>query len=390
MIDPRSIVLVMTVTSFGLALIFWIISRQARIPKASQVNWRWSTVLLVSSFGLFSLAGVITREMTAVLGGPLLVLAVLLQGRGQLAFREAPQRDWVVAALVTLMIVNGVTFGLLSPSFRWRISFGSLILGAACVVTALAFLKERREHLRMAALLIGVPYLVLAAWMMVRAGVVVFSAEGVSALAPTLLNTLTLLFTVVGLICPLCGLNLLVSTASTADLLRLAHYDTATGALSRAGLYERMPQWRVGSSSEVRVTLFDLNGFKKINDQHGHAVGDVVLRACAESLHESVPEASLVARIGGDEFVVVSHESDGESAWVHTAERRVRSALARQHPAVKLATPLWAHGVSMLNAQYPNLDATIERSDMHMYAQKRRSRSVREWATTVLGKVGSD
>jgi diguanylate cyclase (GGDEF)-like protein/PAS domain S-box-containing protein len=88
-------------------------------------------------------------------------------------------------------------------------------------------------------------------------------------------------------------------------------------AVSRAGPLER----------SVGVLMLDLDGFKAVNDRHGHAAGDEALREVARRLRRCVRERDLVARLGGDEFVVVLTDLGGDSGAAHDTVERVRSAL---------------------------------------------------------------
>jgi len=86
---------------------------------------------------------------------------------------------------------------------------------------------------------------------------------------------------------------------------RAALYDALTGLRNRAGLLAGMDQWTTGRES-FGVLLVDLDGFKAVNDEHGHAAGDVVLVDVALRLAKLIGRAGLVARLGGDEFVLVA------------------------------------------------------------------------------------
>jgi diguanylate cyclase (GGDEF)-like protein len=88
---------------------------------------------------------------------------------------------------------------------------------------------------------------------------------------------------------------------------RLAHqasHDPLTGLPNRTALLELLTE-RAGDP-RTAVIFLDLDGFKPINDRYGHAVGDEVLRQLAERLRSSVRRDDVVARYGGDEFVVVA------------------------------------------------------------------------------------
>ncbi|MGU3363027.1 diguanylate cyclase domain-containing protein [Methylobacterium sp. M6A4_1b] len=82
-----------------------------------------------------------------------------------------------------------------------------------------------------------------------------------------------------------------------------AQHDSLTGLLNRAGLAEAITARRDGLAA---LLYLDLDGFKAINDTHGHGTGDQLLQAVAERLREGARPRDVVARIGGDEFVVLT------------------------------------------------------------------------------------
>jgi diguanylate cyclase (GGDEF)-like protein len=91
-------------------------------------------------------------------------------------------------------------------------------------------------------------------------------------------------------------------------LFSLAHSDALTGLLNRRGIADELDAALERASPERLLALYvlDLDGFKPVNDEHGHDVGDALLRAVAQRLRASVRAADSVARFGGDEFVVMA------------------------------------------------------------------------------------
>jgi len=107
-------------------------------------------------------------------------------------------------------------------------------------------------------------------------------------------------------------------------LKHMAHYDQLTQLPNRAMFYDRFKQSiALAERQQLYCALFfiDLNKFKQINDRFGHNTGDALLRACAERLSATVRESDTVARIGGDEFVIISNLLHEPKAAAGLAEK---------------------------------------------------------------------
>lgn len=98
----------------------------------------------------------------------------------------------------------------------------------------------------------------------------------------------------------------------------LANHDALTGLLNRAGLVEALDSalrsGGLGNGARLAVLFIDLDNFKPVNDRFGHAAGDIVLKGVAARLSETVPAHSAIARMGGDEFVVIANNVAAEHA----------------------------------------------------------------------------
>jgi len=119
------------------------------------------------------------------------------------------------------------------------------------------------------------------------------------------------------------------------------------------------------------VLFCDLDGFKEINDDHGHHVGDEVLLVVAQRLRAAVRAQDMVARFGGDEFVVVV-EGDPTTAEQETVAR-IERALSEPVCLGTVLTPTGASigAASAVRGQTVNPDQLISAADATMYAQKR-------------------
>jgi diguanylate cyclase (GGDEF)-like protein/PAS domain S-box-containing protein len=159
-----------------------------------------------------------------------------------------------------------------------------------------------------------------------------------------------------------------------ADLTRLALQDPLTGLANRTLLDDRLrvALARAGRHGSLTGVLFlDLDGFKAINDRHGHHVGDELLKAVGRRLRAVLRPADVVARLGGDEFVAICEELAGlEEA--HTIASRVEVAISEPVPTD--AGPLTVHasvGLALAEgARDADADDLIRRADEAMYRAK--------------------
>ena len=162
---------------------------------------------------------------------------------------------------------------------------------------------------------------------------------------------------------------------SRRELEAKAARDPLTGALNREATLDRLQQLLERPSPRgagTAVIFIDLDGFKPINDQLGHAVGDELLVAFAARLQAAVRSGDAVGRFGGDEFVVICHDIESPAAALElarTLEARVFLDWERREfgPARLKASM----GVAWTNWQNAAAPALIRAADEAMYAAKR-------------------
>ena len=157
------------------------------------------------------------------------------------------------------------------------------------------------------------------------------------------------------------------------ELRRLAVQDPLTGLPNRTLLYDRLEHAlrRSGRSGGVVGVIFcDLDGFKAVNDELGHEAGDELLCTVAQRLLFAARETDTVARLAGDEFVVVCPDVGDETTLTAVAER-LSAAVARP---TRLRDGAADPGMSMglvLAAAGEDVDSVLRRADAAMYAAKR-------------------
>jgi diguanylate cyclase (GGDEF)-like protein len=117
----------------------------------------------------------------------------------------------------------------------------------------------------------------------------------------------------------------------TQELTKLTITDPLTGVLNRRYLYDRLKDEVARSERhghQLSLLMLDLDGFKQCNDTFGHLFGDRILKGIAETLLSTVRSIDIVARYGGDEFMIILPET-AEPVAVEIAER-LRNNVAKQ------------------------------------------------------------
>lgn len=155
----------------------------------------------------------------------------------------------------------------------------------------------------------------------------------------------------------------------TVTLRRRAERDSLTGLLNRAALADQLASVLADGDRSAVVLFIDMDGFKLVNDVHGHAVGDLVLVETARRLERAVRPADVVVRFGGDEFVVVCRSVDdaGQAALVGRIEELLRAP-------VDLPEGSWIPDASIGVARPEpddDADALLHRADVAMFEAKR-------------------
>ena len=252
------------------------------------------------------------------------------------------------------------------------------LLGWAALVGGVYLLNLRTPGELRLDILFVIPVL-LAAWHDGRHWGIAFALAtsllrfsiGIDQLPPTtlldyrVLNELAYL-AVVGV--AITGLSQLRHTHS--QLEQLATQDPLTNVLNARAFSHELAQELSRNRRYGRplaLIYLDLDDFKSINDAHGHATGDAVLRLVADAMRSAVRQADVVGRLGGDEFAVLMPETDGDVA--HAAATRLVTGIRtvfRGTPSVTASI-----GVLAVSGTEAGTDELLRKADQAMYAAKR-------------------
>ena len=158
------------------------------------------------------------------------------------------------------------------------------------------------------------------------------------------------------------------------QLEQMAHFDALTGLPNRVLLADRMQQAMTQAlrrKQTMTVAYLDLDGFKAVNDQHGHELGDQLLVAVASRMKQTLRESDTLARLGGDEFVAVLMDLSDSAASVPLLIRMLGAA-AQSVPVGELSLQVSASiGVTFYpQPQEIDADQLLRQADQAMYQAK--------------------
>jgi diguanylate cyclase (GGDEF)-like protein len=318
-----------------------------------------------------------------------MAIAWLLVGTHELAYPESAAR---LRAKRAFLYVGAVVVGLLSTvlfindpaahglRFFVRVGVRSLAMSLAFFAAALAIVRASRvgETARsLGRALTGFAFTMYAGIMLHLAWGVLFRSPAVGTQMYTIFSGFTafvLVFTIgLGVVIWLLEEEHAIARDTSAKVAQLAFHDPLTQLPTRKLLLDHLsmaiPKAK-RDRSKLAVYFIDLDRFKNINDSLGHSFGDKLLLAVSARVRGALREADMVARMGGDEFVVLTPDIKGVDDTVHIAQK-IRDAM--REPVQIEGRELFVTA-SMGIAIYPNdgdtAETLLKNADTAMYRAK--------------------
>jgi diguanylate cyclase (GGDEF)-like protein/PAS domain S-box-containing protein len=162
------------------------------------------------------------------------------------------------------------------------------------------------------------------------------------------------------------------------QLERIAHFDLLTGLPNRVLLADRLHQAVLQSRRRQRpmgVVFLDLDGFKAINDTHGHVAGDHLLVTVAQRIKDTLRESDTLARVGGDEFVAVLVDLEGPQACEPLLERMLKAAAAPVRVGDAMLQVSASMGLTIYPQDAAEPDLLVRHADQAMYLAKQSGKN---------------
>lgn len=153
-------------------------------------------------------------------------------------------------------------------------------------------------------------------------------------------------------------------------LVRLSMRDPLTGIVNRQGVADALPDI---DRSSLGVMLLDLDFFKQVNDIHGHAVGDIILQLVGEALRARLRPDDIVARWGGEEFLVLAPGMQPDTLQRLSEDLRHCVTQVRKTSGVELTASV---GATLMSGAHETLDDALARADTGLYMAKSKGRNM--------------
>ncbi|CDN48680.1 putative bifunctional diguanylate cyclase/phosphodiesterase [Neorhizobium galegae] len=167
--------------------------------------------------------------------------------------------------------------------------------------------------------------------------------------------------------------------AAVEQYRRLSLHDALTGLANRAAFNEQLADIAMRPAdlaSRIAVLSFDLNRFKEVNDVHGHAAGDEVLRRIGGRLAQAVGEGEFIARVGGDEFVALKHLYYKRSDAMTLANRLLVEICKPIEWNGNTLTVGSSVGIALYPEEAKTIDDLVAQADVAMYRAKQSGGSM--------------
>jgi diguanylate cyclase (GGDEF)-like protein len=381
----------MSSRSRGLSRSAWIL--QTAVAAGSGI---WATHFIA----MLAFKSALPTTYDSLLTLASLLIAILVTGAG-FCIAESNLSKWtsiaagaVIGTGIAMMHYSGMSAMSISGHIRWDplLVVASITTGILFAAAAMWSFKVKQSKLLAAGLLTAaicsLHFTAMgAATVEFDPTVIVTSPHIDNKLLATAIAGVTVLVILSGLTAALINLEMARESQEQINVLRyLADHDHLTGLPNR-GFISRTIDRSINSVSKSGFALFfvDLDRFKGINDEHGHVAGDNVLRQAAQRLRQAACESAVVARTGGDEFLIVQTGSEPSSA------RKLTDAILSsfEQPFEILGGRLAFLGVSIGVAFYPrdgdDRESMLRAADLALYRVKRTGGGTATLAASHVG-----
>ncbi|KQP30742.1 dethiobiotin synthetase [Methylobacterium sp. Leaf104] len=388
LLDASTLLLVTVILTFMVGSLFLLSWSQARHVHALAI-WGAAHITGAMASALLSLRGIIPDWASIGVANGVMIGAYGLIWIGTRAFEGRPARLMPIAVAVVLW-----SGSCLIPAFFTsvpaRVMLASSLAGGFCLLAAREIWRARAEPL--VSRYPGVALLLLytvAYWIRVPLAIAAPPQTQPNPLQTPWLTILCLAGMLFTLAIAFVFMSLTKERAERLQRLA-ADTDALTGILSRRAFVARA-ETALTDGGDVTLLLFDLDHFKRINDVHGHAVGDGVLVGFCHAVAALLPGSAIFGRMGGEEFACLLRGLTPEDALAKAEflRRAVARIAVSELPQLAISVSIGLATAEAAASAAPGrrLDALLSRADAALYRAKRNGRGRTEPAPRPLRRV---
>ncbi|MDT8990256.1 GGDEF domain-containing protein [Curvibacter sp. APW13] len=350
-----------------------------------QVSVRWAAGWFLSAMGttlLFlrpaPLLGVLDLLVNSAIIGAFSCLH-----QGMALFAREPLRNgplWIAGGIVVLIEIVRHALPDTMVLRTWMFTVAAFLPLSLLVQDFMLRLRKRFALERGVVVALALPVVLTLMAFVVRAAVITYSdITGIVELdtGSTFDIVISLLFLVFLGMFNFSLYNLVLGSL-ISRLENLSSTDQLTGLYNRRIVMERLAEEHarfLRSGQTYAVIMLDLDHFKRVNDTYGHAAGDAVLREVAQRLRQSVRGTDTLARMGGEEFLLLLPMNDVDGALIHAGRIRKRiggDPIATPQGAIAITASL---GVAEVSFSDKTAQTVVSRADAALYQAKAHGRN---------------
>lgn len=354
-----------------IAFMLLIVRKTLPADFENSLRWWWLGMLLQpAGFVLIALRGELPPAISVVLANMMIAAALACFGIAMRTFTGVRQRRFYALALI---IGAGFFAAYYAADLLARIISLSFLHALLLSFCARAIYRQELKITRVSHVLASL-FVIGALSMLARAVFHIVSQDPIMDIFamrwPTILSYgMGGLLPIVGTI----GFLLMCTERSQKDLERMASEDPLTGAYNRRALAEfgrREIARARRHGTPLSVILIDIDFFKKINDELGHAAGDLALIETVGRLRNKIRNEDYLGRMGGEEFLILLPDSNLQQA--HVLAERIQHDFASQPMALgeQCRSITLSGGITLLSASDHIFDDMLRRADDAMYTAK--------------------
>lgn len=377
-IDGDTLIVVNAVLSAVSALVLYIVYLGNR-QEAGLPCWAFGNLCFAVGFGLLLAYGADISPYVDILAANLLIdFGAILAYVAVLQFLERPRVNfWPIAPSICLMVFEAVEFARHGTDMREMVITGVLARGIVTFAAGSQLLRRAGPNLRPASTLSAMFHFLWVAMLLSRACWWLFGGYQEVNWDPTTPAALMARILLTFVVTP--SYLWMLTRRLDHELIRQAREDALTGVANRRAIWDQAPRTLAEAARSGRpacLLMIDVDHFKSVNDRFGHAMGDQVLVGVATALSSQLRQNDLIARVGGEEFMVLLPGIATEDAA--SLADRLRSAVEMSEFPLSDGNILRCTvsiGMSQFLGEDRDWESLVQGADDALYCAKRLGRN---------------